>query len=60
MNPNLPLLVKIEGVMFLKPSTKLPDFLSGFDNEEDEVFSTLSDEANNFESSQYFSLFTGN
>jgi len=44
----------------LKPSTKLPDFLTGFDNEEDDVFSTLSDAANELEEQQYFSLFTGN
>ena len=46
MNPSLPLLVKIEGVMQLKPSSKQPDFLTGYDNDEDDKFSTLSDEAN--------------
>ena len=60
MNPSLPLLVKIEGVMLLKSSTKLPDFLTGFDNEEDDVFSTLSDAANDLESQQYFTLFSAN
>ena len=60
MNPSLPLLVKIEGVMQLKPSSKQPDFLAGFDNDEDDKFSTLSDEANGLESQQYFSLFAEN
>ena len=60
MNPSLPLLVKIEGVMQLKPSSKQPDFQTGFDNDEDDKFSTLSDEANGLESQQYFSLFAEN
>ena len=60
MNPSLPLLVKIEGVMQLKQSSKQPDFLTGFDNDEDDKFSTLSDEANGLESQQYFSLFAEN